>query len=327
MFVEMKLAEYISDLLYRHECVIIPDLGALITRRVPAQHFERSHTIYPPKKGLSFNATITQSDGLLENYVATVQSIPFEDARVIVKREVQVILNELTEKGSTTLYKIGRFSYNESQSIAFTPMYVLNYLPEAYGLSSQELAAVDRNLTLAEQETTSESAPKVVPLPVTSIETEEEQSRTGSSWIKYAATGAILIGMGYLGFLGYENRLEQESLAIEQQADDHLRTKIQEANIFISDPLPSIELTATPQVRNFHIIAGAFREPANAAKRVRQLQAKGFEAKVIGVNSYGLHNVAFDSFATREDAAATLADLKSQGYSTAWMFVGELPEK
>ncbi|MGB5980829.1 MAG: SPOR domain-containing protein [Nonlabens sp.] len=322
----MKLAEYISDLLYRHECVIIPDFGALITRRVPAQHFERTHTIYPPKKGLGFNATLNQSDGLLENYISKAQSIPFEDTRVIVKREVQVMHTELAEKGSITLYKIGRFTYSESQSIAFTPMYVMNYLPEAYGLSSQELAAVDRkSASPADQETTSESAPKVVPLPVT--ETVEEISKSSSSsWVKYAATGAMLLGMGYLGFLGYENRMEQESLAIEQQADDHLRTKIQEANIFISDPLPSIELTATPQIKNFHIIAGAFREPANAAKRVRQLQARGFKAKVIGVNSYGLHNVAFESFATRKDAAATLASLKSQGYATAWMFVGELPE-
>lgn len=326
MFVEMKLTDYIADLLYRHECVIIPDFGALITRRVPAQHFESTHTIYPPKKGLSFNANINESDGLLENYIAGVQSIPFEDARAFVQNEVQSIKSEISDNGSTILYKIGRFARNESQSITFTPMYVLNYLPEAFGLSTQELVAMDRAAIPEKEETKKDQEPQIVPLPISEVEKEQEERSQSTPWIRYAATGAILLGMGYLGFLGYENRVEQESIAIEQQADDHLRAKIQEANIFITDPLPSIELTAAPQIKNFHIIAGAFREPANAEKRVRQLKNKGFNAKVIGINSYGLHNVAFDSFATRADAASTLTDLKGQGYSTAWMFVGELPE-
>ncbi len=327
MFVAMNIAEYISELLYRHECVVIPGFGALITRRVPAQYFESTHTIYPPKKGLSFNAQITQSDGLLENYIASDLSIPFSDARVEVEQAVQSLKSQMDEEGSATLYKIGRFTRNSDQAISFTPMYVMNYLPEAFGLSTQELVAIQKDAVEqpeAQVEEQDDQVP-VIPIPVQKAE-ESKTTKESTPWLRYAAAGAVLIGLSYVGFRGYENQKQQEAIAIEQKADKHLRTKIQEANIFISDPLPSIELTAAPQIKNFHIIAGAFREPANAAKRVRQLKNKGYNAKVIGVNSYGLHNVAFDSYATREEASNALTELKNLGYDTAWMFVGELPE-
>lgn len=327
MFVAMNIAEYISELLYRHECVVIPGFGALITRRVPAQYFQSTHTIYPPKKGLSFNAQITQSDGLLENYIASDLSIPFSDARLEVERAVQSLKKQMEEQGSATLYKIGRFTHNADQGISFTPMYVMNYLPEAFGLSTQELVAIQHEVATQTEkaEEQQEDQVPVIPMPVQETQ-QEEASKKSTPWLRYAATGAVLLGLSYVGFRSYENQKQQEAIAIEQKADKHLRTKIQEANIFISDPLPSIELTAAPQIKNFHIIAGAFREPANAAKRVRQLKNKGYNAKVIGVNSYGLHNVAFDSYATREEASNALAELKNLGYDTAWMFVGELPE-
>jgi hypothetical protein len=330
MFVVMTLANYISDLLYRHECVIVPELGAIISRRVPAQHFISSHTIYPPKRGLSFNSQITQGDGLLENYVASIQSIPYEDARLQVAAYVRELLLEIENEGTATLYKIGRFYRNENQKLEFTPMYVLNYLPEAFGLATQELYPVDRvskevvPAVIAEEEDNIPVIPLVAEDSVTEEVEETIVKKEPLPWFRYAAVGAILLGMSYAAFSGYENQKLEESLAIEQKVEDRLKEKVQEANIFISTPLPSIELTAAPQIKNFHIVAGAFREPANADKRVGQLQRKGFKSRVIGVNKYGLYNVSFDSYATREEALTALATIKYTGYTTAWLLSGDL---
>ena len=134
----MQMQTYISDLLYRQECVVIPDFGAFISRRVPAQHFASSHTIYPPKKGLSFNAQIKQNDGLLANYVASAAHLSYEEAVQEIRNYVRFLDQEIDDNGSITIHKVGRFSRNEEKALQFTPMYLVNYLPEAFGLSSHE---------------------------------------------------------------------------------------------------------------------------------------------------------------------------------------------
>ena len=51
----MQLETYISDLLYRYECVTVPEFGAFLTQRVSAKVHESTNAFYPPKKVLSFN--------------------------------------------------------------------------------------------------------------------------------------------------------------------------------------------------------------------------------------------------------------------------------
>ena len=63
----MQLETYISDLLYRYECVIIPEFGAFLTQPVSAKVDISSNTFYPPKKVLSFNEQLKNNDGLLAN--------------------------------------------------------------------------------------------------------------------------------------------------------------------------------------------------------------------------------------------------------------------
>ena len=74
----MALATYIKDLLYRYDCVIVPDFGGFISNKISAKINEQSHTFYPPSKQLGFNHHLTHNDGLLANYVASAENISFE---------------------------------------------------------------------------------------------------------------------------------------------------------------------------------------------------------------------------------------------------------
>jgi hypothetical protein len=317
----MQIATYISDLLYRHECVVVPDFGAFISRRVPAQHFASSHTIYPPKKGLSFNAQIKQNDGLLANYIASVVNLSYEEAVQEIRDYVRFLDQEMDENGSITIHKVGRFSRSEENALQFTPMYLVNYLPEAFGLSSHETFAVDR---VAASEAVNEIQEEIEKeVPVVALETPKSNS---SSWVRYAAAGVVLLGLSIAGYNVYEDRAQQDAIAVEQMADKAVSSKIESASFLISEPLPSIQIDVAPLEKNFHIVAGAFRDPSNADKRVAQLQNKGYDAKRIGVNSYGLHNVAFSSFIERNDAINELNRLRALGFNNAWLFTGSLPK-
>ena len=46
----MQLETYISDLLYRYDCITVPEFGAFLTSRVSAKVHDSTHTFYPPKK-------------------------------------------------------------------------------------------------------------------------------------------------------------------------------------------------------------------------------------------------------------------------------------
>ncbi|WP_240642059.1 HU domain-containing protein [Nonlabens xiamenensis] len=327
MFVIMQVGSYISELLYRHECVVIPGYGALLSRRVPAQHFASSHTIYPPKKGLGFNAQITQNDGLLANHIASVKNIGFDQAVQEIRDYVRFLDQEIEEHGSVTIHKVGRFTRNNEQALQFTPMYLVNYLPEAFGLSLHETYAIDRlpssqtqTATAIENDVLEQQADS----PVVTLETPATRS---SAWIRVAAVGAVLLGIGYLGVNSYQKQQLDQQVAVEKMAQEQLQSRIQESSFLINTPLPSVEIEVSPLIKNYHIVAGAFRDPANADKRVRQLQRQGYDARRIGVNRYGLHNVAFSSFVERHDAINELNKLRQLGFSQAWLFTGQLPQK
>lgn len=60
----------------------------------------------------------------------------------------------------------------------------------------------------------------------------------------------------------------------------------------------------------FHIVAGSFQFPENAKRKVKQLEQKGYNAKIIGTNKWGLTQVAFKSFTTRIEATKALYNIK-----------------
>ena len=74
IFVFMTLEGYITDLLYRYQCVVVPDFGAFLSQIKPASLQRESNTFYPPYKELSFNARLHTNDGLLVAQVAQAEA-------------------------------------------------------------------------------------------------------------------------------------------------------------------------------------------------------------------------------------------------------------
>ena len=113
--------------------------------------------------------------------------------------------------------------------------------------------------------------------------------------------------------------------AINQQATQQLETKIQEATFVISNPLPSVTLKVTKQSGNYHIVGGAFRFPENCDKKLNELKSLGSNnAYKIGTNKYGLHQVAYGSFETRQEAQRELFKIKRTHNKDAWLLIQEL---
>mgnify|MGYP006299101073 CR=1 FL=1 len=74
------LSKYISDLLFLHNCVIVPELGGFVAEFRSAVIDDQREMIYPPSKSLAFNNALRRNDGLLVNYIAHKRELTYEAA-------------------------------------------------------------------------------------------------------------------------------------------------------------------------------------------------------------------------------------------------------
>ena len=400
------LSKYVHELLYRYECVIIPEFGGILTKTESAKIDPETHTFYPPSKRLGFNSQLTENDGLLANHIASVDKIPYETALNYIKFEVEEWKSKL-QKQDLNLENIGVFTLNAEGKILFEPDPNSNFLTAAFGLST-----VDSHTVTRSGETEEES----VYYTMSDIISEDEIAvnttvrREISSFHKYAA--AIIILLAIVGAFAIQilnlNKQEDQVAILKKDEEAKINKIIQEATFEITNKLPDITIkvrnedgvieyndvlpdsvmqnninksrvkikqeridkalaqkkiktdinaesedtslkveieenavlsnetpidyqekqvasseTSTNKVENakYHIIAGAFRETANAIKKVNQLKAKGFDAHIVGTNKWQLTQVAFASYTTKEEAQKVLNTIKSNEAKDAWLLV------
>jgi len=309
----MTLAKYISDLLYRYECVIVPDFGGFVTNEISAKVNHFTHTFYPPSKQITFNSHLQNNDGLLANYVASSENVSFSYAVELIEKEV-AIWNSLLKHEELEIENIGSLMLNSNGNYEFEPTNKVNYLTTSFGLESYVSPAIKR-ITYKEKVRELETIAPVL--------SSEENKRKAPVFLKYAATAAIIFALGSFGWNQY-NKFEYNKLVANAEAQqEKVEKTIQEATFVIQNPLPTITLNISKETYNYHVVAGAFREPLNAEKKLQQLLKKGFNARILGVNKWNLTQVSYGSFNSRVEAVNSLNSIKQTESKDAWLLVKE----
>ena len=311
----MQITTYINDLLYRYECVIIPGFGALLTQYQSAKIDSENKTFYPPSKTLSFNRQLQTNDGLLANYIASVEKCTYETSLQKLRNYTGKLSLQLSEGEFVSLSNIGDFHLNEENSVQFVPSSKQNFSTESFGLTSIVTSKVIREIDKEIVEPLEEKAP-VYLIP---------ERHVKKSYLKYAAIALVAISIaGFSGMKLYEGEVQKYNFAEKQKANSIVENQIQEATFSFENPLPILNITFKKQTGKYHIIAGAFRFESNADKKIQQLREKGFTPTLIGVNKYGLHQVAYESFQERLDALKNLRKIKNTQNPDAWLLVKEI---
>lgn len=317
--------QYIQELLYRYNCVVVPEFGAFLTQVKSAFIQKSTNTFYPPSKEISFNEQLSTNDGLLVSYMANAEDTSYEDMLEKVMETVTAWKKDLRDGKRLELAGIGKLKFNREGKIQFRPEEQVNYLTTSFGLSSVVSQPVIREVLKEEVEALEEKIPFII--------TPEERSKGPSlrPLLKYAAVVLLALSAGVTGFRFYEENLDKNQIA-RTNAQEIVNRNIQEATFFNTKPveLPAITLPVakkkvTPpvaekkKVKTHHIIAGAFRIKANAEKKVRMLKAKGFQSEYLGLNSYGLHHVTYGSFEDPKKALAELKVIRQKESPDAWL--------
>ena len=312
----MKIEQYISQLLYRYQCVTVPGFGAFLTEFQSAQLDENAHSFYPPKKMISFNPFIKNNDGLLANHLAESEKISYEVAVNAIQTEVSLWKTKIQEFGNFSIKNIGDFSLNSERSIVFVPVDQINYLKESFGLSSFVSPAVKREVYKEQIEALEEQAPIIF----------TPEKRRNYSVLKYAAVFLLTAGIaGTVGYKFYEKKIAEETLLVQTNVQKKVNQKIQEATVYISNPLPSVTLTVPAEKLPYCVVAGAFRIESNAEEHYQRLLKLGFQkAKRLAPNKHGLFPVLYGSYATYTEAHQAMKDIQKLDNKDAWLLIEAL---
>ena len=133
---KLDITAFIRELLFGHDCVIVPGFGGFIGNYNPARIDKNSGTFYPPVKQISFNRNLNHNDGLLIGKISGSSNINYGDARNLVDEFVSDLLRKL-EKGEKVVFdNIGSFVNNQEGNVQFEPDRSANYHLDSYGLES-----------------------------------------------------------------------------------------------------------------------------------------------------------------------------------------------
>ncbi|MBP6759230.1 MAG: SPOR domain-containing protein [Flavobacterium sp.] len=315
----MNIEPYIAQLLYRYQCVTVPGFGAFLTEIQSAQLIESSHSFFPPKKMISFNAHLKNNDGLLANHIAQAEKTSYEYAISAIQYEVFNWKKALQENGLFSIKNVGNFSLNADKNLIFTPYDQTNYLTNSFGLSAFVSPVVKREqfeqkIEALEENLEEEEVIALIP----------ERRRT-SAYLKYAAIFVLGLGLtGAIGYPVYQQQIANETIIVEQSVQKQVQNKIQEATFFIENPVPAVTLTVKEEKMSYHIMAGAFRDEANAQKKFEELSKEGYKARRIPQNKHGLFPVLYGSYATFAEAEKAKQEINETDNPDAWILVESL---
>ncbi len=132
--IQVNLGQYVHELLFEHNCVIVPELGGFISRRVSSQLNHVAHKISPPGKKIAFNHGLNINDGLLAQTIAKQENVSYEVALQHIASQVINLRQQLHSDKSATLDKIGNFVIDQEEVLTFHPEIENNFDKHTYGL-------------------------------------------------------------------------------------------------------------------------------------------------------------------------------------------------
>ena len=309
------IEHYISELLYLHDCVIIPGFGGFVGNKKSAYIHPVSGIIYPPSKAFLFNKNLRQNDGLLATHIARMEGIELSKTTDLIEDFVKKIQSELEQRSAFKLQNVGTFTKGREGNISFLQDKSYNYNLASFGMQANHKAKkVERTI----------SQDKEVILKSIG------QKDFGKTIRRAAAVLIPLIGLSLIGITQEENinkvysqmanlnpftSTKTEIVALETKPEVVIEivaptiTKVKEETVKIAIPI-------VEQSKTYFIIAGAFAEKKNADRLLYKLSNLNYKPSI--VKGGNLMRVSYNSFQDRENALLALAEIRKENKS-AWL--------
>jgi len=309
---EKTVEHYISELLFLHDCVILPDFGGFVGNPQSARLNKITGILSPPSKQILFNANLKTNDGLLITHVSNQKNISQDSA----KNEVEDFATQMSEKLHSSkvfrIERIGLFTLGKEGNVIFLQDNSNNYSLDVFGMKATHSKAIAR---------VNEVEEKVV----STIQNIRTQNRSPKIFLRAAAVIIPLIALSYLSI----SQQERINNAYAQMAtlNPFATTEIinETSAIIIAEPnetnpiIEDVEEEIVPIIiaqKTYYIIGGAFAKKKNATRMLAKLTNLNYSAEILKEGR--LLKVSYESFNNKEDAILALKEIKQENPS-AWL--------
>ncbi len=347
----MNIAPAIIDLLYLHDCVIIPNFGGFLLNYTSASIHPVTHTFAPPSKTLAFNSNLVVNDGLLANHISRKSRISYDAALKEINAWVREMHAKLQQGEFVKIEDAGSFILNREGNLQFTPDESVNYYGNSFGLGTFSSPAIIRTRV-----TKDKSPAEPVIIPVTQRSRFLQLRRVAAIFLPVAIiAGAMLVSLlntnkspndkiSYSGVLvscnrgatTVENQSENQLIHVEEVPADttSMAENAPDTTVYVekmelppgksfNDPSRSFhskfKAPDTPEKR-YYIIIGSFNTLKAAEQKVEELRINYYEDSfVVSTSKIGTYRVSAVSYFGFDKAKIQLATVKKQLNADAWI--------
>lgn len=306
---------YIKELLFGHDCVIIPGFGAFIGNFSPARIDREEGLFYPPSKKITFNRHLTTNDGLLIGHISVRKGLAYGEARDIVAEYSEVLRRRISGGEKVTIENIGTFSTNREGTLIFEPDSDANYLLTSYGLDSYHRRPVadfdirKRVLEMPEKPSVRQPSvkrmltraaviiPLLVAMALVPFNNKIFKGKVAESTLNPLATAELDFNREQINSDSGAAAVNTE-VAVNEAATADSSVKEEPEQVFVA---------AQPAFR-YMLVTGSFKTEENALTMVEKLRGRGYNPEVAaGPNGFlRVSAVTFESLAEAEAALASL---------------------
>ena len=349
------ITNYLIELLKDNECVIVPELGAFISKRHSAAIDYANHRFTPPYKEIVFNKKLKNDDELLVNFLCEKENINKEEALVKIKSFVNQSEAILDVNSELNLEGLGRLRKFGDDYVLITKI-ESNLLGDSFGLTEFNMQPVFRRETyetikekiaIEQKEKNTEytlAVECVEDVPDTTVRRKpgfaktlalttlaflllfainwktEQTDSNFASWnpFLYSSPNEFLI-----------NFVESENADGQQTTDNGQQSFVLETeNLKISEPENDLELEnlkiSEPEndleSHHYYIVGGSFQTLDRAEVCLKDIRSQGFEnASLLEKNDKGYIRVYYESFVEKSDALIRLDVIKNDFNESAWL--------
>ena len=280
----MDITAFIRELLFGHDCVIVPGFGGFIGNYTPARIDKNSGTFYPPVKQISFNRNLNHNDGLLVGRISGASNINYGDARNLVEEFVSGLRRKLEKGEKVGFDNIGIFVNNQEGNIQFEPDRDSNYHLDSYGLESFQLLPLEgydvrkrvtRHIRKDPEKQASMRkilwrAAVIIPLlsvlVAVPLKTDLFKAKVETTTMNPLVSAEF----------------EQNKIAVDEGEKDGPGEIDENANpVTAEQPKTEVFEPVVAETNVYFLITGSFRSEGNAVTQVNILKAEGFTPEIV----------------------------------------------
>ena len=356
----MKIDGHISELLYRYDCVIVPELGGFVCNYAPAKIQPVQHSFSPPSKHIVFNSNLRNNDGLLANHISVEEKRTFAEANSIIKDFVSDANLKLESGKKVGIEEVGTLFMDVERNIQFEPDVNSNFLLESFGLNTFNSPAIKREgisqriekgfkdriipkeasvgkapkrkINVRRMAALAIAAPLIAAMVWIPLKTDllkkinfasiNPFAKKETPLYKAPASIAPVLSAKELGG-NAEVKLNEntvENVSIKLTDESAHSIVVNVAKPDSTAVRPVENNPVSVSRGNFFIIGGCFEVPENATRFAASLREKGYNAEILSEKLGRLSPVCYSSFGSREEALNELAKIHAAD-PNAWLLV------